>query len=442
MLVDSIKMGFSDLKKRKFRTFLTAFSIGIGTMLLIVMFGLGEGIQKMYKDNLSKFDTFKIVTVVNREPGKTNADGIKEDGKEKKLDRTTVDAIKKIAGVNSVVAENETQVTSVKIGDKIGKKVSITGRDTNYTVFNDASINTVKNTRKKGSSDSAEPIIAGKSLEKGNADTVLVGQKYLEKIGITDYKGLIGKEIELKVELPAVEGIEFKAPFTMKATISGIINSKYDEASRIVAPSELVAKVQEYYTGEKDFLNKKGYTSLNIECKSLNDVKNVNNEISQKLGYGTYASVDNADDMNKVFSVIKALLAAAGIIVLLVSAIGVINTMTMTVYEKTKSIGIMKAQGASRGHINIMFLVQSGVLGFVGGVAGSVLAVLGSIGLNKFVIAQLAKKGVEDIDKLFYTPIWAILAAIGFSIVVCLIAGIVPARRAAKLNPVDSLRYE
>jgi putative ABC transport system permease protein len=114
----------------------------------------------------------------------------------------------------------------------------------------------------------------------------------------------------------------------------------------------------------------------------------------------------------------------------------------MTVYEKTKSIGIMKAQGASRKHINVMFLVQAGVLGLLGGIVGSILAVIASFSLDKFVIAQLKSKGENTIEKLFYTPLWAILMAIGFSILVCLIAGILPARRAAKLNPVDSLRYE
>lgn len=446
MLIDSIKMGFSDLRKRKFRTALTASSIAIGTMLLIVMFGLGEGIQKIYNDNVSSFSGFKTVTVTNREEAKAIKDAngkvtAYESGNEKKIDRATIDKIKSIDGVKSVVVSNESKFTNTKIQDKTGKKVNIIGFDLENTIFTQSDIDSVKSTKKKSNKESDEPIVAGNTLAKGSNSEVLVGQKYLDKIGITDYKSVVGKEIELRVELPKIENIEVKAPLSVKAKIAGVVNSNYSLSSGLVASSEFVAKIQEYYLEESDYLNKNGYSTVSIECKDLEVVNKVNDEV-KKLGYETFAQTSNADQMNQMLTVAKAIFAAAGVIVLLVSAIGVINTMTMSVYEKTKSIGIMKAQGASRGHINIMFVVQSGVLGFIGGVVGSILALIASLGLNKFVIAQLAKKGVEDITKLFSIPVWAVLAAIGFSVLICLIAGIVPARRAAKLNPVDSLRYE
>lgn len=446
MLIDSIKMGFNDLGKRKFRTALTTFSIAIGTMLLIVMFGLGEGVQKVYNDNVNSLSSFKTVNVYNREEGKFNKDESgkiisHESGKEKIIDRGTLDKIKAMNGVKSIVAGNDSSLTEVKIDDKTGKKVEILGMDLENTIFTESDINEVKSSKKKPNKDNDNPIIAGKILSKENSSEVLVGQKYLEKMGISDYKSVVGKDIELKVEFPKIEGIETKAPLVIKTKIAGVVNSNYNERSNIIASAELVSKVQEYCLGESDYLNKKGYSKVIVECKSLDDVKTVNDEI-KKLGYEVSAQTGGADEMSKVLSVAKLMAAAAGIIVLLVSAIGVINTMTMAVYEKTKSIGIMKAQGASRRHINTMFVVQSGVLGFIGGVVGSILALIASFGLNKFVVAQLSKKGVEEITKLFYTPVWSILAAIGFSVLICLIAGIVPARRAAKLNPVDSLRYE
>lgn len=448
MLIDSIKIGFNDLKKRKFRTALTSFSIAIGTMLLIVMFGLGEGVQKIYTDEIKQFDNYKVITVLNREPGTTekNSEGIEErkQGEDKNINSSTLESIKNIEGVKSIVAENEIEATGIKIGDKTGKKISVLGRDLNNAVVNEASINTVKNSSKskKKNKDTDEFIIAGKMLSKEDKNSVLIGQAYLDKIGITDYNSVIGKDVEINAEMPVIEGQENKTPFTQKSKIIGVINSNYEEGYKIVTSGENLSKLQEYYTGEKDYLNSKGYSTVKVQCNSTDLVEKVNKEINDKLGYGTYASLDMTKEMKSTFTVVKALLIAAGVIVLLVSAIGVINTMTMTVYEKTKSIGIMKAQGASRGHINIIFLVQSGVLGFIGGVVGSILSVIAAIGLDKFVIGELSKKGIDDIQKLFYTPIWAILAAIGFSILVCLIAGILPARRAAKLNPVDSLRYE
>lgn len=446
MLIDSIKMGFNDLGKRKIRTALTTFSIAIGTMLLIVMFGLGEGVQKVYNDNVNSLSSFKTVKVYNREEPTVTKDArgniaSQQAGKEKMIDRATLDKIKSMDGVQSIVAGNRSSLTEVKIDGKTGKKVELLGMDLENIIFTESDINEVKSTKKKPNRDNDEPIIAGKILSKENNSEVLVGQKYLEKMGISDYKSVVGKEIELKVEFPKIQGIETKAPFVMKSKIAGVVNSNYGERSNIIASAELLSKIQDYCLEESNYLNKKGYSSVIVECKNLDAVKKINDEI-KKLGYEVNAQTGGADEMSKILSVAKLMAAAAGIIVLLVSAIGVINTMTMAVYEKIKSIGIMKAQGASRRHINTMFVVQSGVLGFIGGVVGSVLALIVSFGLNKFVVAQLSKKGVEEITKLFYTPVWAILAAIGFSVFICLIAGIVPARRAAKLNPVDSLRYE
>ena len=443
MLIDSIKMGFSDLKKRKFRTALTVLSIAIGTMLLIVMFGLGEGVQKNLEEQTKQFSNNKVITVVNRDPSKeiTAADGkpTSEQGREKKIDASAVESIKKIKGVSAVTAQIDSKISTVKIGDKTGKQVSFVGRDANYTIFSQSVIDKVSSKNKTN----FEPIVAGKTLDKSNTNSILIGQRYLEKMGITDINSVVGKNIELKLEIPTIEGSKVKEPLVINAKIGGIINKNYgDEGYQILAPVNMAAKVQEYTTGEKDYLNKKGYTKLSVECKDMSDVATVNDNINKKLIYGTYANIERSDTLGSTIAVVKGILIIAGVIVLLVSSIGVINTMTMTVYEKTKSIGIMKAQGASKKHINTMFLAQAGILGLLGGIVGSVIAVIASFGLDKFVIDQLKSNGSSEIEKLFYTPIWAILMAIGFSILVCLIAGILPARRASKLNPVDSLRYE
>ncbi len=386
MIIDSIRMGFSDLKKRKFRTALTAVSIAIGTMLLIVMFGLGEGIQKYLQEQMKQFSNNKIITVVNREPGKdvTSSDGriTHEQGKDKKIDSSTIETIKKIDGVSEVEAKIDSKISKVKIDDKTGKQITIVGMDTNHTIFNQAEIDKVKSKNKTN----YEPIVAGKSLDKNDVNSIIIGQRYIEKMGFTDISSVVGKDIELIVESPNAEGEEAKAPLVIKGKIAGVVNKNYgDEGYQIIAPAAMAGKILEYYTGEKDYLDKKGYTTLTVNCKEISDVAKVNENINKNLGYGTWANLESSDSIGSSVTIIRGILIVAGVIVLLVSAIGVINTMTMTVYEKTKSIGIMKAQGASKKHINLMFLVQSGVIGFIGGVVGSILAVIASIGLDKFV---------------------------------------------------------
>ncbi len=435
-LNDCIEMALGDLKKRKFRTFLTAFGIAVGTMLIIVMFGLGQGLEKIAMSKFSENDNMRLMTVLP----KVNKDTKAID---KKIDRATIEKIKNVSGVSNVLPSIESSVTGISLDGKAAKKTSVKGVDFNYNIFTDADKNTVKGvkTKNKQNKNSDEPIIAGKNVEKGEKNKFLIGQSLLNKMGIKDYNSVIGKEIELKVEIPQVEGMPEMEPLVIKGTAAGVINSNYKDGKSIIIPVEAVAKVQEYYTGESDYLNKYGYSSLEVEGKSFEAVKTVGEDI-KKLGFNVESKASYTETIKTQFNVLKGIFTAGGVIVLLVSAIGVINTMSMAVFEKTKSIGIMKAQGASRGNITTMFTVQSGVLGFIGGAMGTVFALIMSVVVNNFMVKSMKAKGIEDISNMVSAPIWVMLAAIGFAVVVSIIAGLVPARKAAKLDPVESLRYE
>ncbi|MDP4090547.1 MAG: FtsX-like permease family protein, partial [Bacillota bacterium] len=125
-----------------------------------------------------------------------------------------------------------------------------------------------------------------------------------------------------------------------------------------------------------------------------------------------------------------------------VASIGVINTMTMSIYERTRSIGILKALGASRREIRKLFIFESGVMGFIGGILGTLFSLI-NVGIIKFFLnSYLKSKGVTDMPKLFSTPIWLVLGTIGFAILISVLAGLYPAGRASRLDPVESLRYE
>ena len=117
----------------------------------------------------------------------------------------------------------------------------------------------------------------------------------------------------------------------------------------------------------------------------------------------------------------------------------IINTMIMAVTERTKSIGVMKSIGASNSDIKYMFIVQSGAIGLVGGVIGAIVSVI----LFKFIsmgIIDILKKQGQSVDLLTNVPIWLIGVAILFALIISVIAGVYPASRAAKLDPVESLR--
>lgn len=434
-LNDSVKMAFSDLGKRKLRTALTSFGIAIGAVLVIVMSGLGQGIQTVSNDQLKQMDGMRTITV------KPQADAGKGNTKEKKIDQDMLNKFKGISGASDVEASIDTKVTEAKIDSKVNKNVNIKGSNLNFSLVMESEKNQLKSNKEKAKKYGYKFIIAGNEIKQDNKDSVLVGQGYLNKIGVKNYNSVIGKEIEMKVVFPKMQGMQEKAPFTIKAKIAGVVNKGYsDGGNTIITSDETAAKVQEYYMGTKDYITAKGYDDVTVEAKTMEDVSKVNKAI-KKMGYITVSQEGYANRMNSMLVIFKVLLIAAGVIVLLVASIGVVNTMSMAVHEKTKSIGIMKAQGASRGNIRTMFVVQSGSLGFVGSAVGAIVSVIGGAIANKIIVMNKIG-GIEEGMNLIDIRISTIVFTIVFTVVVAMIAGLVPAGKAAKLNPVDSLRCE
>jgi putative ABC transport system permease protein len=128
-------------------------------------------------------------------------------------------------------------------------------------------------------------------------------------------------------------------------------------------------------------------------------------------------------------------------IAIIVAALGIVNTMVMSILERFREIGVMKAVGAGDGDIRRIFFFESGAIGLAGGVSGCVLGWATSLLINRIVNFTLARQGVPFIDYLAF-PFWLFLGAVGFSLLVSLVSGIYPARRAARVDPVVALRHD
>lgn len=434
-LSDCVKMAFSDLNRRKLRTALTAFGIAVGTTLVITMAGLGEGIQKTEADQIKQMDTFKMINV------KPQTDAKLINDKNRKIEENSLSSFKNISGVSSVKASIDTTASEVKLEDKTVQKVNIQGNNLNYKIFTEAEINQTKADKKKVKKYGYKPVIAGNIISNEDKTSVLVGQGLLSKLGIKDYKSAVGKEIEIEVSMPKLQGIVAKPPLTIRAKIAGVVNRAYNVGgSTIISSDETAAKIQEYYMDGTNYISQKGYDDVMVECKNMENVKTVDKKL-KGMGYVTQSYGGYADSINTMLIIFKVLLIAAGVIVLLVASIGVINTMSMAVHEKTKSIGIMKAEGASKKNIRTMFVVQSGSLGFVGAALGTVISIAAEVIINKVLIMNHIggmETGMKIIDIGAATVIFTII----FTVCVAMIAGIVPARKAAKLDPIESLRFE
>jgi len=184
----------------------------------------------------------------------------------------------------------------------------------------------------------------------------------------------------------------------------------------------------------KDFV----YSSLKVKADDIDNVDALSTEI-RNMGFQVTTNVEYMDSMKKQFAMVQAVLGGIGAVSLFVAAIGIANTMMMSIYERTKEIGVMKVLGCDMGNIRSMFLIESGFIGFMGGVLGALLSYGVSIIVNRFVSMSDMMGMSGNLSRI---PLWLAFAAIGFAIFVGMAAGFMPAMRAMKLSPLAAIRNE
>lgn len=192
---------------------------------------------------------------------------------------------------------------------------------------------------------------------------------------------------------------------------------------------------------------KVNYESVIVKADSVNTVAEVEQTIKDQ-GFYTFSAQSMQKELKSVFLVIQGVLGALGGIAMLVAALGIANTMTMSIYERTREIGIMKAVGASNRQIKRVFLGEAAIIGVLGGVGGLVFSGAGAALANLFVQALIANQtatgggGPAETTSFFQIPVWLAVFAIAFAAGVGLLAGVLPAVRAANLDPLTALRHE
>lgn len=192
---------------------------------------------------------------------------------------------------------------------------------------------------------------------------------------------------------------------------------------------------------------KVNYETVVVKADSVNSVAEVEKTIRDQ-GFYTFSSQSMQQELKAVFMIIQGVLGALGGIAMLVAALGIANTMTMSIYERTREIGIMKAVGASNRQIKRVFLGEAAIIGVLGGIGGLAFSAAGAALANLFVQALIANQiatgggGPAETTSFFQIPAWLALFAIAFAAGVGLLAGVLPAVRAANLDPLTALRHE
>jgi putative ABC transport system permease protein len=182
------------------------------------------------------------------------------------------------------------------------------------------------------------------------------------------------------------------------------------------------------------------YSSISVRVKNPGQVKSVEDGI-KKMGFTTFSILDASRGLQQVFTVLFAFLGIFGSLALIVASIGIVNTLVMAILERRREIGIMKAIGASDGDVKKIFFAEAGAMGILGGMLGVVMGwAIGQI-INAGTNVYLKSQSFPP-EHFWAVPWWLVVFAIGFAFIVSLVSGLYPAGRAARLDPVQALRYE
>ena len=201
--------------------------------------------------------------------------------------------------------------------------------------------------------------------------------------------------------------------------------------------AENVSNVQSFLRADR---RANSYTSVTVKVSRPDATQPVAERITA-LGYSTISLADALQGIRWVFIILNSILGLIGSIALIVSSLGIVNTMVMSILERTREIGIMKAVGASDGDIRRIFLVEASVIGLMGGASGLFLGWLIGRAINLGANLYIESQGGPSVT-LFSLPWWLITGALLFSIAVSIVAGSYPANRAARLEPMSALRHD
>jgi len=424
-----IRLSWENLWRMKFRTILTIIGVVIGTSSIIVMVSIGNGAQRSITSELSGIGSITTLQVYSdlSSMGMTELAGGKTQDKVI-LNDDAIKDFKKIDGVVAVTPVVNLSGAEIEV-DREPYSVSLMGVD--YDVLKEMRYET--SSGKKPNANDKTSVILGKEVLASYKFTSSGPQAQAVTAKPED---LIGKNINLVIKRIGATGEEEIR--NEKVKVSGVLESTGgSEDYAIIMDYNLVTDLNEWQTGKPVNIDKQGYSEALVTVEDSSVVNGVTSEV-EALDFTVFSMQQILDSMGSVFQMLQILLGGIGGVALLVACIGIINTMTMSIYERTKEIGIMKVIGASISDIRNMFIAESTMIGLIGGIVGVIISFLLSLLIN-FVAGFFITGGSATIS--YITPGLVIFALL-FSALVGLLSGVRPAIKAANLSSLDAIRSE
>jgi putative ABC transport system permease protein len=456
---DVADLAVRNLGESIFRNSLTMIGISVGVASLVAMLSLGIGLQQLASRRLQKFGLFDTVVATSRRDLR-NFREQREDGpppaESPSLDEPARNKIAQIPGVVEAYPDIRF-VTDVRFDGKTHLTM-VAGVPSSAKNNNDAfdgmqgsffssegapeailqksfAEELLGNTPKAGTDNTslaelAKPLL-GRELTMRYAERTSPPSSSSSSLtgGQSDSAGysVVSRERTLKIV-----GLTDLDPDSLRGTAR----------ARVFLPLKLAQDLHIMQSNLRDTSasDSPSYASLSVRVENPNQVPAVEDAI-KKMGFGAFSIVDANRSMGQFFAVLDGFLAIFGGLALAVASIGIVNTLVMAILERRREIGIMKALGASDADVRGLFFAEAGAMGLVGGAVGVTLG--WAIGrLINFGTNIYLERQHFPAAQIWSVPLWLVLSAIAFSIVVSLLSGLYPASRAARLDPVQALRYE
>jgi hypothetical protein len=449
-------MALRNLWRRKSRTILTILSVIIGSTSIILMLAFAQGISNSQKEMIESFQGLTSINIMD------------ENGEGLDVNDSVINKLKNIDNVRAVVPSKNIYA-DFKIVDndeyEIDGSINVIP-DNMFSLLTDDMLDmgSIPNPSDTDRILLGPNTAANKTTDTGDGGYYMepdenfdfASHEYFIRLGYKDESEDDGVNFGKKENPLDSEGKETNKPQTVDIPIkvagklnntsflngwgSYISESTYkklkEEDDKLAFPT-LNQDFDEQGNPIKSNDKEIKYDNLQVVVDKAENVKDVEQAI-RKLGYQTNSMAEASKEIESQTRTIMLILGGIGSIAFIVSAIGIINTMLMSIYERQKEIGVMKVIGASVSDIQTMFLIESGFIGFFGGVLGLLISLLAGKLINN-VFTGL-NEGMVGVDKIIIIPTWLALVGVGFSALVGVLAGYLPARRATKLSAIDALR--
>ncbi len=386
-----LRIALANLRAKKFRNNLTMLgvAIGVGTVFMLLSFGLG--LQNLVQKEIIGTDSVRVVNVTS-----VNSDILS-------LDKEAVNKIDDLANIEKV-GRQYTAAAEFQLGSAKADAV-VYGVDQDYLSLNNLNIST------------------GSLIQPNQLDQVMISQSLVSTLGYDNASSVVGENINLNLKLDTGAG---KIDRPLK--VVGVVDSGSGTAMYVSADTFMGMGVE-------------NYSQIKVVADSDSSAVDVRQQI-ENMGYQTSSPLDTINQVNRFFNFFNVILVGFGGIGMMIATIGMLNTLTVALLERTKEVGLMIALGARRRDMKRLFITEALLLTSIGGVVGILSSMVVQVIINVISNHLAAARGVSESFSLFATPPWLVLAVLAFICIVGYLVSIVPARRASKIAPVDALRRE